>query len=177
MKQRYPRADALVFLAMIVFAAGCAPDPTPAAPDRDSATAAVSGVLDALHHNASVADEGAYFALFAPEGVFLGTDATERWTVPEFRAYAHPVFQQGRGWTYVLRPGTRHIEFALDGTVAWFDEILDNANYGETRGTGVLRRVDGTWKIAQYHRTIPVPNALADTLVLMIREQGGDGLP
>jgi hypothetical protein len=37
--------------------------------------------------------------------------------------------------------------------------------------------VDGTWKIAQYHLTIPVPNALADTLVLMIRERGGDGLP
>lgn len=145
----------------------CARGPGAVTPDR--ATAAVSAVLDALHHNASVADEDAYFRLFAPEGVFFGTDATERWTVPEFRAYAHPAFQQGRGWTYVLRPGTRHITFDPTGTVAWFDELLDNASYGETRGTGVIRQVNGSWKIAQYHLTIPVPNDLASELVRMIR--------
>ena len=137
--------------------------------DRAEATRNVSRVLDALHHNASAADENAYFALFAPEGVFFGTDATERWTVDEFRAYAHPFFSQGRGWTYVPREGMRHVEFDPTGHVAWFDEILDNDHYGETRGTGVLRLIDGEWKIAQYHLTIPVPNALADTVVDMIR--------
>ena len=136
---------------------------------RPADTAAVSAVLDSLHHEASVADEKAYFGLFAPDGVFIGTDATERWTVDAFRAYAHPAFSQGRGWTYIPRAGTRHIAFAPDGTVAWFDELLDNAHYGETRGTGVLRRIDGAWKIEQYHLTIPVPNALADTVVKMIR--------
>jgi hypothetical protein len=69
----------------------------------------------------------------------------------------------------VPRPGTRHIAFDPSGTVAWFDELLDNAHYGETRGTGVLRRIGGAWKIEQYHLTIPVPNALADTVVKMIR--------
>ncbi len=151
---------------------GCGTQPATAAPDRAAATAAVSGVLDSLHHNASVANEEAYFSLFAPEGVFFGTDATERWTVAQFRAYAHPFFARGRGWSYVLRDGTRHIEFDPTGTVAWFDEILDNASYGETRGTGVIRRVNEEWKIAQYHLTIPVPNALADTLVGMIRGSG-----
>lgn len=154
-------------VAVVTVAAACAPAP----PDPADETAAASAVLDALHHNASVADEDAYFALFAPDGVFFGTDATERWTVEEFRAYAHPYFSAGRGWTYGLRPGTRNIAFDPSGTVAWFDEILDNANYGETRGTGVLRRIGGEWKIAQYHLTIPVPNALADTLVAMIRAQ------
>ena len=172
-EQRW-RIGILVLLATTV-TLGCAPERARSAFDRDSATAAVSSVLDALHHNASVADEEAYFGLFAPEGVFLGTDATERWSVEQFRAYAHPPFQQGRGWTYVLRPGTRHIEFDPTGTVAWFDEILDNANYGETRGTGVVRQVDGTWKIAQYHLTIPVPNALADSLVNMIRARSDEG--
>lgn len=136
---------------------------------RARATGAVSAVLDALHHNASVADEEAYFTLFAPEGIFFGTDASERWTVEQFRAYAHRRFATGRGWTYVLRAGTRHVEFDPTGTVAWFDEILDNATYGETRGTGVLRLIDGNWKIAQYHLTIPIPNALADSVVGMIR--------
>lgn len=166
-----------IFLALMVAVAtpSCAQERGPGAFDRDRATAGVSETLDALHHNASIADEDAYFALFAPEGVFLGTDATERWTVEQFRAYAHPAFQQGRGWTYVLRPGTRHIELDPTGTVAWFDEILDNANYGETRGTGVVRQVDGTWKIAQYHLTIPVPNALADSVVDMIRARSDEG--
>lgn len=153
-------------------ASGCGAQQTASGFDRVAATAAVSSVLDALHHNASVANEEAYFGLFAPEGVFFGTDATERWTVAEFRAYAHPFFSRGRGWTYVLRPGTRHIEFDPTGTVAWFDEILDNASYGETRGTGVIRRAGEQWRIAQYHLTIPVPNALADTLVALIRGSG-----
>ena len=137
--------------------------------DRARATTAVSAVLDSLHHFASVADEEAYFGLFSPEAVFFGTDATERWTVEQFRAWAHQRFAAGQGWTYVLRAGTRHVEFDPSGSVAWFDEILDNAHYGETRGTGVLRRIDGDWKIAQYHLTIPVPNALADSVVQMIR--------
>ncbi len=152
---------------LTITASGCGAQQ--ATPDRAAATAAVSSVLDSLHRNASVANEEAYFGLFAPEGVFFGTDATERWTVAEFRAYAHPFFERGQGWTYVLRAGTRHVEFDPTGTVAWFDEILDNANYGETRGTGVLRLAGDRWKIAQYHLTIPVPNALADTLVGMIR--------
>jgi hypothetical protein len=141
--------------------------------DRNAANAEVSSVLDALHHNASVADEATYFTLFAPEGVFFGTDATERWTVEELRAYAHPSFSQGRGWTYVLREDTRNIDFDPSGTVAWFDEILDNENYGETRGTGVMRLIDGEWKITQYHLTIPVPNALARDVVEMIRGMDG----
>ena len=122
--------------------------------DRARATTAVSAVLDSLHQLASAANEEAYFGLFAPEGVFFGTDATERWTVEQFRAWAHQRFAAGQGWTYVLRAGTRHVEFDPTGNVAWFDEILDNAHYGETRGTGVLRIVyhrqpDGTWKLAR----------------------------
>lgn len=139
--------------------------------DRAAATQDVSRVLDALHHNASVADENAYFALFAPEGVFLGTDVTERWTVDEFRVYAHKRFATGQGWTYVPRAGMRHVEFDPTGQVAWFDEILDNEHYGETRGTGILRSIGGEWKIAQYHLTIPMPNELVDTVVQMIRRR------
>ena len=52
---------------------------------------AVAAVLDAFHEAASQADEELYFSFFAPEGVFMGTDASERWTVPEFREFAHPL--------------------------------------------------------------------------------------
>jgi ketosteroid isomerase-like protein len=131
-------------------------------------SAAVAGVLDSFHAAAARADEEAYFALLAPNGVFLGTDATERWDKTAFRAFAHPYFSQGKGWTFT--PRDRHLDFSRDGKVAWFDELLDSATYGECRGTGVLEKLDGAWKITQYHLTIPMPNDLAKELVARIRE-------
>jgi ketosteroid isomerase-like protein len=131
-------------------------------------TEAVGKVIDAYHAAASKADEEAYFNLMAPNGVFLGTDATENWDKAAFRAFAHPHFSQGKGWTFT--PRNRHIYLSRDGQVAWFDELLDSATYGECRGTGVLEKLDGQWKIAQYHLTIPMPNDLAKDLVARIRE-------
>ncbi len=128
---------------------------------------AVSKVLDGFHLAASKADGTGYFGYFAPEGVFLGTDGGERWTVEEFRAYAMPHFSQGKGWTY--HPSNRHIAFSPDATTAWFDEALSNANYGATRGSGVLRLVGGEWKICQYNLSVPVPNDLLPEVVKMIR--------
>ena len=134
---------------------------------QESKEAAVSETLDGLHAAASAADGDHYFALFAEEGVFLGTDATERWTVEQFKAYALPFFEQGTGWTYA--PTERHISISDDGRTAWFDERLSNDSLGDTRGTGVLVLRDGAWKVAQYNLTIPVPNKLARDLVARIR--------
>lgn len=122
---------------------------------------AVARVLDGFHAAAARSDFGAYFAAFAPDGVFIGTDAAERWTVPEFKAYAKPAFAAGKGWVY--HPRTRHISItpAPCRCVAWFDEILDSASYGTSRGTGVLMRTPSGWKIEQYALTFPIPNDLA----------------
>ncbi len=135
----------------------------------------IEATLNRFHEAASNADGAAYFALFAPEGVFIGTDAAERWTVDQFKAYAMPYFSKGKGWTYV--PKVRHIQFSPQGDVAWFDEILANKAYGTCRGSGVLRRVGGTWLICQYHLTIPVPNGLAGEIVKIIREAPLPGQP
>ncbi len=132
-----------------------------------SDSAAISRVLDDFHDAASKADETRYFSHFASNGVFLGTDATERWTVAQFREYAHARFATGRGWTYTLVE--RHIDFSPDGDCAWFDELLNNARYGLCRGTGVLLRHGSDWKIAQYHLTIPVPNDLAEDVANQIK--------
>jgi len=140
----------------------------PSAPDSGHA-AAVAGTLDAFHAAAAAADEAGYFGLFAPEGVFLGTAAEERWTVEEFRDFVHPYFSQRKGWTYTPRPERRHIGLSPDASLAWFDEVLDNAKYGECRGTGALRRIDGTWRIVQYNLMIPIPNEIAPQVVEMIR--------
>ncbi len=127
----------------------------------------VQATLNRFHEAASNADGPSYFALFAPEAVFIGTDATERWTVDQFKAYAMPYFSRGKGWTYV--PRLRHVQLSPQGDVAWFDEILDNKVLGVCLGSGVLRKVGGTWLICQYHLTIPVPNDLAKKVVDIIR--------
>ena len=143
--------------------------PVQAAPALDAETAPVNRVLDAMHAAASVADGEAYFASFTADGRFIGTDATERWSLPEFRAYAMPYFSQGKGWTY--RPTARTVTIApVDcRCVAWFDEVLDNDAYGTTRGSGVLRLTEDGWKIEQYVLSFAVPNDRARAVVDVIK--------
>lgn len=129
---------------------------------------AVEAVLADFHRAAAEADGTRYFAHFAPGAVFLGTDAGERWSVTEFKAYAEPFFSAGQGWTYVATE--RHVGLSAEATVAWFDERLHNEKYGEVRGSGVLRRGDDRWRIVQYNLAFPVPNDLAEELVERIRE-------
>ncbi len=130
----------------------CTPDAAPvAAPDLAAERAAVDSVLTALHQSASSADWNRYFDLYAPDAVFFGTDATERWNLDEFRGYA----TASNGWTYT--PTERHIFLDADANTAWFDERLENASYGETRGTGVLVKGDSGWKISPVQPHDPDP--------------------
>lgn len=129
--------------------------------------AAASAVLDAVHRLASEADFEGYFALYTDDAIFLGTDATERWTIADFKQYARPAFDRGTGWTYTMTE--RHVFVAADGNTAWFDERLQNAAFGECRGTGVLVKQDGQWKVAQYNLTVPIPNDLLRPFAAQIR--------
>jgi len=135
--------------------------------------AAAAAVLDTLHRSAAAADGPVYFDLFTQDATYIGTDVTERWTIAEFRAYAEPYFARGRGWTYT--PRSRSLTLApLDcRCVVWFDEALDSASYGTSRGTGVLvRGEDGRWRVALYALTFPIPNALARDITARIRAAG-----
>ncbi len=127
----------------------------------------VRDTLAQFHEAASQADGAKYFSLFTPDGVFIGTDATERWTLEQFETYAEPHFKKGKGWTYVQK--TVNVDINSAGDTAWFDEILESKSYGICRGTGVLKKMGNAWKVAQYHLTIPVPNDLADSVVKQIR--------
>lgn len=144
------------------------PPPPPGAYEAAIAAEEAGAVLDAMHAAASAADGETYFALFTPDARFIGTDATERWILPELRAYAEPYFAQGRGWTY--RPRERIMQVSPSREVAWFDERLDNDTYGEMRGSGVLARTPDGWRIAQYVLSFAVPNDAAEDVVARIRQ-------
>lgn len=136
---------------------------------QSSPEADVAAVLDRLNAASTAADGEAYFALFTPDARFIGTDATEHWTLPEFRAYAAPVFARGRGWSYPATERTITIAPIDCRCIAWFEEKLINASYGETRGSGVLRLTDDGWKIEQYVLSFAVPNDRADAVVEVIK--------
>lgn len=127
-------------------------------------------VLDDLHRFAASANGEAYFALYAPTAVFIGTDATEIWSKEDFQAYAHPYFSQGQGWTYTVTERT--VTLSEDGQVAWFMEMLHNDSLGVTRGTGVLQHADGKWRVEQYHLTLPVPNAMIGDIATAVKAHG-----
>ncbi|TPH15137.1 nuclear transport factor 2 family protein [Litorilituus lipolyticus] len=127
----------------------------------------VSNVLDGFHKAAAIGDGATYFNLLSDDAVFLGTDASERWSKDEFKKYAMPAFADGEGWLYTMKE--RHIEFIAQGSVAIFDEIVYNEKYGRCRGTGVLEKTKQGWKIKQYNLTFTVPNGVATQVIKQIK--------
>ena len=139
----------LSFISLSLFVVSCEP-----APSQDR----VDHVVDKLHLYASQANGEAYFDLFADDAVFFGTDINERWDKEAFREYGMARFAAGTGWTYLMKE--RNVYFSDDGRTCWFDETLTNDTYGEFRGTGALKVVNGEWKIVQYSLLLPIPNEL-----------------
>ena len=110
---------------------------------------AIIAVLDDFHDAAAKADKDRYLGHFTENGVFLGTDEWERWPLkPEFTEYVGGRFANG-GWSY--HSEKKNINFSKDGMIAWFDETsISNRNGSRFRGSGVLEKVGGEWKIAHY---------------------------
>ena len=133
--------------------------------------AQVDAVLDEFHAAAAAGDDARYFATLTEDMVFLGTAPGERWEGGVWRDFVDSRFSRGKGWEY--RPSDRSVVVSPDGGTAWFDETVENAHYGSCRGSGVLRREENTWRVAQYNLTIPVPDALVPEL----RERIGEMRP
>lgn len=128
----------------------------------------IDNVLDAWHKAASEANFEDYFGLMTQEGVFLGTDATENWQNRAFREFSKPYFDRGRAWSFTAVERNIYVNETND--FAWFDELLDT-QMKLCRGSGVLKKVNGNWKIAHYVLSIAVPNEYVDELVELKKEK------
>lgn len=152
----------VVLLGILIFAS-CSRSPEPMSPSPDK----VNEMLDNWHQAAAEANFDKYFNHFAGDSaIFMGTDATEYWTIAEFKPWSKPYFDRGKAWNFT--PVERHIYFSNNGRIAWFDESLDTPNLGPARGTGVLEFKNSEWKIAHYNLSIPIPNAIADSVVKQV---------
>jgi len=112
-------------------------------------------LMDQWHKNASKADFKAYFEIMTNDFVFLGTAPGERWTKSEFATFSKPYFDNGKAWEF--KPSNRNWEFSKDGKTAWFDEDLDTWMRG-CRGSGILVKSRGKWKLAYYNLTVLIEN-------------------
>ena len=119
-------------------------------------------VLDQLNDYAAKADFKNYFDLFAEQSIYIGTDATEVWDKKQFMDYAKPHFDKGQGWSF--KSLKRNIFFSKDGNYAWFDELLDT-QMKICRGSGVLEKISGKWKIKQYVLSVTVPNEVIEPVI------------
>ena len=132
----------------------------------------INDVLDGWHLAAANADFEAYFDKMTEDGVFLGTDAMENWQNDEFRTFSKPYFDKGKAWSFTAVQ--RNIYVGESGDFAWFDELLDT-QMKICRGSGVLKKINGQWKIAHYVLSIAVPNDNVAELV-QIKEEKDNAL-
>ncbi|MEP1151125.1 MAG: nuclear transport factor 2 family protein [Balneola sp.] len=156
----------LLLCVILIFINACS---TPER-EKENYKSDVQTVMNDWHNAAAEADFDRYFGYFSDSSaVFMGTDATERWTVTEFKAYSKPYFDRGRAWSFT--PLNRHVTISKDGQTAWFDEELSTPNLGPSRGTGVLVLADNEWKIAHYSLTVPIPNPIMDDVKDQIEKE------
>ena len=115
----------------------------------------INSTLDNWHKAASEANFEAYFNLMSADGVFIGTDATENWQNKAFKNFSKPYFDKGKAWSFTTIE--RNIYTNKTNDFAWFDELLDT-QMKICRGSGVLEKVNGEWKIKHYVLSIAIPN-------------------
>ncbi|MGS0747000.1 nuclear transport factor 2 family protein [Halpernia sp. GG3] len=126
--------------------------------NKETETKNINEMLDGFNKAAGSADFKKYFDYYDAESYFIGTDASERWNKKEFMAWAKPFFDRGKAWNFTSLK--RNITFSNDGKLAWFDELL-STQMKICRGSGVLEKINGEWKLKQYVLSMTVPNELS----------------
>ncbi len=146
-----------IFLLIATLIVGCKSNDD----NEKAAIDQIANTLDSFNNAAAKANYSAYFNYFTEDAIFDGTDATERWDKKAFMEWAKPYFDKGKAWNFTSID--RHIYIAKTGNIAWFDELL-NTQMKICRGSGVLIKVDTSWKIQQYVLSVTVPNSKLDSV-------------
>lgn len=127
----------------------------------------ISEFLTSWHEAAAAANFDEYFGKMSKDGVFIGTDATENWQNEDFRKYSKPHFDAGSAWDFTALE--RNIYISENGKIAWFDELL-KTQMGICRGSGVVSKENGFWKIKQYVLSMVIPNEVASEVIKTKKE-------
>ena len=122
---------------------------------------AIDSLLNRWHKAAATADEAVFFdSSMTADAIYLGTDISERWLRDELKSWAKSAFEKEVAWAF--SPTRREIYLnENDPQIAWFEEDL-NTWMGPCRGSGVLMKTNGKWKLKHYNLAVAVPNDAID---------------
>jgi hypothetical protein len=134
---------------------------------QSSAKENIDELLNTWHEAASKADFSEYFSKMADESIFIGTDPTENWDKQSFMSWSKPYFDKGKAWSFSTLE--RNIFLAEDCKLAWFDELLDT-QMGICRGSGVVSKENGEWKVKHYVLSIEIPNENVDQVTRLKKD-------
>ncbi len=150
----------LIFLALFICGIGAA---------DENELGSINRVLDDFHDAAAHGDKGRYLGHMTDDAVFMGTDEWERWPRnPDFTNYVGGRFKDGAGWNY--KSVDRKVTVSESSDVAWFDEVVFSATNGRFRGTGVLTKQGGNWKIAHYAMSFLILNENWEEVIELTRK-------
>jgi hypothetical protein len=138
----------------------------------------IGNLLNLFHESAARSDFDQYFNCFASNGCFVGSDATEYWTVEQFKVYCEPHFRSPSAWVYLPISGKRTL-FPFSSTpqspdapvMASFDELLHAKSLNcDVRGTGtvVWNTEQRRWEILSYYLSFPIPDAVGSRVTRLI---------
>jgi hypothetical protein len=141
----------------VALSAACSSAPAPGqqpSVSGDKFRARVNAFVDEWHQDAAQA-RPAFFDKIAADGIYIGSDKTERWTKEAFREWARPAFARPTAWA--LTPLHRNISFTPDRQIVWFDEQV-RSSMGILQASGVVRPIAKGFEIVHYQLSIAVPN-------------------
>lgn len=134
---------------------------------QSTAVKDIGEVIDTWHLAAANADFDAYFNILTEDAVFVGTDAAEVWNKAQFMTFSKPYFDKGKAWSFTSKQ--RNVYVDASGEIAWFDELLDTWML-LCRGSGVLKKEDGVWKISHYVLSLTIPNDKIQQVITVKKE-------
>ncbi len=130
----------------------------------------INKMLNDWHKAAADANAKVYFGSMTEDAIYIGTDASEYWTLDKFKKYASPYFDRGKAWDFKVI--SRNVYAQKGEDIAWFDELLDT-DMKICRGSGIVRKENDRWKIVHYVLSMTIPNDNAKE-VISIKKQKED---
>jgi hypothetical protein len=125
----------------------------------------INELIDDWHLAAAKGSLDDFFNKMDKNAIYLGTDASEKWTTDELKEFCKIHFADGMGWNF--KPIKREIYFNDRKDFAWFDERL-NTWMGVCMSSGVLVKIDNIWKIKHYQLSIAIPNDIVKDFIKMV---------
>ncbi len=127
----------------------------------------VHAFVDAWHLAAAEADEATFFGSMSADGIYLGTDASERWLRDTFHVWAQFAFDRESAWAF--KAYDRQLYFSDNNKYVWWEEMLETW-MGPCRGSGVAHYENGAWKIKHYNLAVTIANDKIDGFIELTKE-------